>query len=165
MTRINPNDPKWTAYVLGELDKADSEAVERLLKSSPEARALVDELKAASAVLREAFDDTPEDLLTAAQRASVRQAADAGAPRWFAMMPMRWAVGALSVAVITIAVTVAVGMRTPQPMSRAATRVTEMRESTEAIQAGPIASVPSAVPPSAATTPPQDRIVRAPVDP
>ena len=124
MTRINPNDPKWTAYVLGELDKADSEAVERLLKSSPEARALVDELTAASAVLREAVDDTPADLLTAAQRASVRQAADAGAPRWFAMLPLRWAVGAVSLAAIAIAVTVALGTRTSEPASQIA-RVSE----------------------------------------
>ena len=64
MTRINPNDPKWTAYVLGELDKAESEAVERLLASSEEARALVDDLKAASLALTEAFEEAPADVLT-----------------------------------------------------------------------------------------------------
>jgi Ca-activated chloride channel family protein len=136
MTRINPNDPKWTAYVLGELDKADSEAVERLLKSSPEARALIDELNAASAVLREAVDDTPEDLLTAAQRASVRQAADARTPGWFAMLPMRWAVGAVSMAVIAIAVAVAVGMRAPRSAIEIA-RVSEV----------PVRSLPTNVSP------------------
>ena len=146
MTRINPNDPKWTAYVLGELDKADSEAVERLLTSSDEARALVDELKAASAALREALDEAPADLLTAAQRASVRQAADAQrsswqvrlawlglgsagpAPRvWFGMLPMRWALGAGSVAVIAIAVAVAVGMRAPRPASQIAESIEPLR--------------------------------------
>ncbi len=51
--RINPNDPKWTAYVLDELDEADCAAVERLLETSAEARALVNELKvAASASMR-----------------------------------------------------------------------------------------------------------------
>jgi len=45
LERVNPNDPKWTAYVLGELDEADRASVERLLETSPEARALVNELK------------------------------------------------------------------------------------------------------------------------
>ena len=130
MTRINPNDPKWTAYVLGELDKAESEAVERLLESSGEARALVEDLKAASTALTEAFDEAPADLLTAAQRASIRQAADAPRAGWFAMLPMRWAVSAASVALIAIAVSVAVrmpdpakeGVRVPeQPAAPAAT--------------------------------------------
>jgi anti-sigma factor RsiW len=53
--RINPNDPKWTAYVLGELDEGDRASVERLLETSAEARALVTELKAAASALEEAF--------------------------------------------------------------------------------------------------------------
>jgi hypothetical protein len=118
MTRINPNDPKWTAYVLGELDKAESEAVERLLESSEEARGLVEDLRTASVALAEALDEAPVDLLTPAQRASVRQAADAQTPRWFAMLPMRWALGAASVAVIAIAVSVVVRM--PEPARQAA---------------------------------------------
>ena len=137
--RINPNDPKWTAYVLGELDKADSEAVERLLESSPEARALVDDLTAASGALREAVDEAPADVLTAAQRASVRQAADAQrsswqvrlawlglgsagpAPRvWFGMLPMRWVVGAAALAVIAVAVAIGVAVRPPQPAMQVA---------------------------------------------
>jgi Ca-activated chloride channel family protein len=168
MTRINPNDPKWTAYVLGELDKADSEAVERLLKSSPEARALVDELTAASAALTEALDEAPADVLTAAQRASVRQAADAQrsrwqVPDWLAMLPMRWAVSAASLVVVAIAV--AVVMRAPQPAREIALTPAGPPPSAVPNHAAPIAPVPSAVPPSAATTPPQDRIVQAPVDP
>ena len=38
--RINPNDPKWTAYALGELDEADRASVERMIATSPEAGAL-----------------------------------------------------------------------------------------------------------------------------
>src|SRR5262245_2887073 len=105
MTRINPNDPKWTAYVLGELDKGETEAVERLLASSEEARELVDDLKAATVVLTEACDEAPAEVLTAAQRASIRQAPGALRPSWFAMPRMRWALGAAAVAVIAIAVT------------------------------------------------------------
>src|SRR6187401_2064123 len=117
--RINPNDPKWTAYVLGELDEADRAAVERLLETSAEARALVNELKVAASALDDAFvesgfsrtlqtSESPE-LLTAAQRAAVRDAADAGRERWFAHVPRlrtRWTLGlgAAAAAVIVAAV-------------------------------------------------------------
>jgi Ca-activated chloride channel family protein len=170
MTRINPNDPKWTAYVLGELDKADSEAVERLLKSSPEARALVDELTAASAALTEALDEAPADVLTPAQRASVRQAADAQRSRWLvpdwsAMLPMRWAVSAASLVVVAIAIAVAVVMRAPQPEREIALTPGGPPPSAAPHRAAAVAPVPSAVPPSAATTPIRDRILQAPADP
>ena len=34
MTRINPDDPKWTAYVLGELDGQERAAVELELENA-----------------------------------------------------------------------------------------------------------------------------------
>ncbi len=104
--RINPNDPKWTAYALGELDAADAEAVERLLESSAEARALVEELKMASVALEEAFEAEPAPVLTPAQRAAVRRAADTPAPGWFSRMPMRsaWSLGAVTAALLVAAV-------------------------------------------------------------
>jgi Ca-activated chloride channel family protein len=104
--RINPNDPKWTAYVLGELDAADAEAVERLLESSAEARALVDELKMSSVALEDAFDAQPAHTLTPAQRAAVRRAADVPAHSWFARVPRRsaWSLGAVTAALLVAAV-------------------------------------------------------------
>ena len=48
MTNFDPDDPKWTAYVLGELDDSERVAVESELKSSLEARMLVEELRVAS---------------------------------------------------------------------------------------------------------------------
>jgi Ca-activated chloride channel homolog len=175
MTRINPNDPKWTAYVLGELDKAESEAVERLLESSEEARALVDDLKAASVALTEAFDEAPADLLTAAQRASVRQAADAPTrPRWFAMLPMRWAaLSAASVAVI--AITVAVAVRAPRPVTQVAhvpeqTPSSAVGDQTAPTLPGPATALPQAVSgqprqASAAAAAPVDTVLQAPATP
>src|SRR4249919_1844313 len=45
---FNPDDPKWTAYILGELDAseraAEKAAIEELLESSEEARTYLDEL-------------------------------------------------------------------------------------------------------------------------
>ena len=104
---VNPNDPKWTAYVLGELDEADRASVERLLETSPEARALVNELKETASVLNEALtSESPELVLTAAQRAAVRNAAGAGRERWFAPVPLKWSwgLGAAAAAVIVAAV-------------------------------------------------------------
>ena len=151
MTRINPNDPKWTAYVLGELDKAESEAVERLLASSEEARALIEDLRAASVALAQACDEVPAESLTAAQRASVRRAAAAQTSRWFAIRPMRWALGAASVAVIAIAVAVAV--RAPRPVTQIA-RVSEQPAAPKvADQPAPVPAEPSAPAPAAAPRP------------
>src|SRR4030095_10746872 len=45
-------------------------------------------------------------MLTAAQRAAVRNAADAGGARWFGLVPLRWSwgVGAVAAAAIVAAV-------------------------------------------------------------
>ncbi|HZJ33493.1 MAG TPA: von Willebrand factor type A domain-containing protein [Vicinamibacterales bacterium] len=112
--RINPNDPKWTAYVLGELDEADRASVERLLEASAEARALVNELKVAASRIDEALSSESADLLTAAQRSAVRVAADAGRARWFAEVPRPWALG-LGAAAAAVIVASVVQM---QPQSR-----------------------------------------------
>jgi Ca-activated chloride channel family protein len=42
---LDPNDPRLTAFVLGELDPADCEEVESLLKESDEDRRAVDEIR------------------------------------------------------------------------------------------------------------------------
>jgi Ca-activated chloride channel family protein len=115
--RINPNDPKWTAYVLGELDEADRASVERLLESSAEARALVNELKVSASALEDALASDSPDLLSAAQRAAVHDAADTGRARWLPyVQPLLrtrwgWGLGAAAAAVIIAAV---VQMR-PEP--------------------------------------------------
>jgi Ca-activated chloride channel family protein len=116
---INPNDPKWTAYVLGELDEADRASVERLLESFPEARAFVDELKRASSALAEALASESPDVLGAAQRAAIRTAADAGRAPWLTRLPMqwRWGSGAVAAAVIVAAVVWLPG-ESPAPASR-----------------------------------------------
>src|SRR5215207_5936057 len=108
--RINPNDPKWTAYVLGELDEADCASVERLLETSAEARALVDELKAATFALQDALASASPEVLTASQRAVVRDATDAGRARWFALQQSQlrtrwvWGLGAAAAVIIVAAV-------------------------------------------------------------
>ena len=95
--RLNPNDPKWTAYVLGELDEADVQTVERLLEASPEARALIEELRSATNAIEEALAAESTPLLTTAQRAAIRREADAQTSRWF-VTPMRWGWAAAAIA-------------------------------------------------------------------
>ena len=50
---INPDDPKWTAYVLGELSDADRARVEKELESSAVAREIVEEIRLATGLLRQ----------------------------------------------------------------------------------------------------------------
>ena len=49
---IHPDDPKWTAYILGELGDAERAEVERELESSAEARELVDEIRMTTVLLK-----------------------------------------------------------------------------------------------------------------
>jgi Ca-activated chloride channel family protein len=157
--RINPNDPKWTAYVLGELDEADRASVERLLETSAEARALVNELSAGASALRQALTSELAELLTAAQRAALRNAADTDRARWFARVPVRWSwgLGAAAAAVIVAAVAPLLPER---PLPAAVSTAAPARSMTEAPQTAPQAAVPitqpSAAPakaPAVASTP------------
>jgi hypothetical protein len=108
MTRLNPDDPKWTAYILGELNVTDREAVEKELESSEEARTLVDELRfAADLTMSELRNQAPLTFLTFEQRRTIRAAAGVERPRrWFGTRPMVWAasVAAVSITLLVAAV-------------------------------------------------------------
>jgi|GEM_PF-5477755 len=75
--KLSPDDPKLTAYALGELDAAERAAVEAVLAGSPEARAAVEEIRAAAGRLTSelAAEACPE--LTPAQRAALASPATA----------------------------------------------------------------------------------------
>jgi len=93
--------------VLGELDEADRRAVERLMESSAEARALVEELEIATGALEDALASEPPLVLTPAQRAAVRREADAQQSSWFLAPRMRWgwvaALGTVAGLIIAVA--------------------------------------------------------------
>ena len=57
MTHINPDDPKWTAYALGELNGAERSAVEAELNASEEARMLVADLRFAAQLTKAELRD------------------------------------------------------------------------------------------------------------
>ena len=84
---INPDDPKWTAYVLGELDEAERAEIERLLETSDEARALVEELTVATATMKEELSSFMPLMMSPEQRAAIRSAAEPKPRRWFEVFP------------------------------------------------------------------------------
>ena len=75
---FDPEDPRLTAYALGELtDPADHAAVERTLQSSPEARAALQEIRGLTAALVAEYEQ--ERLLAAGN--------DVAPPKVVAMVP------------------------------------------------------------------------------
>src|SRR5687768_7287559 len=160
--RINSNDPKWTAYVLGELDEGERAAVERLLDASEEARALVSELKAMTATLEGALTSDVPHLLTPPQRTAVRMAAEAHgarqerliAPVW---MQWRWGLGAVAAAIVAAVVVTAVLQLSPEPQRPAA------REG-EIASAPPATAPPTTASPATESTAPMPNVESAPTD-
>ena len=73
---LDPNDPKLTAYVLGELDDADRAAVEKALGSSPELRRAVEEIRRTADLLAEHLQAELAPTLTPGQREAILQQSD-----------------------------------------------------------------------------------------
>src|SRR4051812_21138750 len=67
---FDPDDPRLTAYALGELDAADP-AVEALLAESPEARQTVDEIRATARLLAEQLGQEPSPGLRPGQHLAI----------------------------------------------------------------------------------------------
>jgi Ca-activated chloride channel homolog len=72
---INPEDPKWTAYVLGELSAAEKAQVEQELESSAAARELVDEIRIAASLLRHELVRECAPALSTEQKRTISAAA------------------------------------------------------------------------------------------
>ena len=86
---FDPDDWRWTAYLLGELDEVDRAAIERQLAADPEARAYVDSLRDTVDMLARdlsAAPATPARLDDVARKRIERAAATAprrGRRRWW----------------------------------------------------------------------------------
>ena len=70
---FNPEDPRLTSFVLGEIDDSDRAEIEQLLETSPEAQAAVKEIEETIGVLKEGLASEPTPELTAEQRATVEE--------------------------------------------------------------------------------------------
>jgi hypothetical protein len=106
--RIDPDDPKWTAYVLGELDDAEVSEIERLLETSEEARMLVEELHVAAAALKDELLPLTSAVMLPEQREAIHTEADKKSARgWLEIFPARWAWG-LGLAAASVVVFIAI---------------------------------------------------------
>src|SRR5438552_17875216 len=90
----NPDDPKWTAYVLGELSSAERAQVEKELESSAAAREAVEEIRLATTLLKNEFTKEATIEMTAQQRGAVAAAVSTSRVRPI----FRWAAAAASLA-------------------------------------------------------------------
>jgi Ca-activated chloride channel homolog len=68
---FNPDDPRLTAFALGELDGADRAEIEQLIEESPEAAAAVKDIQETIGVLNGELAVEPAPELTEAQRAAI----------------------------------------------------------------------------------------------
>ena len=113
---IHRDDPRWTAYVLGELNDADRAEIERELESSAEAREIVDEIKMMTMLLADELGkESPaaSAVMAPEQRRAVREAAAVNERP--AKRP--WMIGGFAVAAIAALLVFAVAvpslLRTP----------------------------------------------------
>jgi Ca-activated chloride channel family protein len=132
--KFNPDDPKWTAYALGELSAAERAAVEAELDASAAARETVEEIHMASTMLRDELRQS-ESVAAATLTASQRNVIQEQIPhqRWY--RPARFVPAAVAAGLLAAAVTLpliigdiasppapnltsreAAGMTTPQSM-------------------------------------------------
>jgi len=72
---IQPDDPRLTAYALGELDEAERLEVEQLLEHSPDSQTEVAAIRQTAELLGAELAGEPITTLTADQRAAIEQAA------------------------------------------------------------------------------------------
>ncbi|MCY2968395.1 MAG: hypothetical protein NT069_32995, partial [Planctomycetota bacterium] len=97
---FDPNDPRLTAWLLGELPASEREEFEQYLNTHPEARAEIELLRGACDQMRSALVSEPSPALSDAERAGVLAAAErppleAGEPATIspvstALHPKRW---------------------------------------------------------------------------
>ncbi|MEM9493920.1 MAG: hypothetical protein AAGC55_32535, partial [Myxococcota bacterium] len=73
---FDPDDPRWTAYVLGELDDAECAALERILADDLRARAHVDAIRATTDMLFRELESVPMPELGDIERTSIERAAE-----------------------------------------------------------------------------------------
>ena len=69
--KINPDDPRLTAYALGELDSDEQAEIERLIKDLPDCQKAIEEIRETARVLTHEYSQEPDLLLHSAQRRDI----------------------------------------------------------------------------------------------
>jgi len=100
----NANDPRWTAYALGEIaDEKERAEIESILAESEEMRRLVEEIRQTAGLLKEELSAEPSVGLTPAQRDRIQTKANTGRG-WFQSRPVWMALGAAAALLLAITV-------------------------------------------------------------
>jgi Ca-activated chloride channel family protein len=99
--KIDANDPKWTAYALGEItDEKERAEIESILEESEEMHRLVEDIRQTAGFLKEELRAEQPIGLTQAQRERIEEKANAG-KSWFGWRPV-WALATVAAAVLLI---------------------------------------------------------------
>ena len=98
----NMDDPRWTAYVLGELTGTERDELERVLEGDSGARAYVASLREATAAIERELAAQPPTPLDDLQRERIRRAAVARPTRRRWWIPASVTAAAASLATMTV---------------------------------------------------------------
>ena len=107
--KINPNDPKLTAYALGEIqDDNERAAIEELLEHSEEARQEVESIRAAATLLTNKLRSEPITLLSERQQQGIASKSQHQSHPFLHLARSRWGLvgGLAAVACLILAINV-----------------------------------------------------------
>lgn len=111
---FDANDPRWTAYVLGELkNEADRAEIEAHLNESGEAQRLVEEIRQSARLLGEELQAEPAFGLVASQRQRIDARIVASRP-WLRLRNP-WILASMATAATLVIVVLATGHRAYRP--------------------------------------------------
>jgi tetratricopeptide (TPR) repeat protein len=68
---MNANDPKWTSFILGEVEAEENEAIRQNIESNPAAIDRVEQIREISALIQESLNDHSPPELTAEERQAI----------------------------------------------------------------------------------------------
>src|SRR5262249_29861786 len=111
---IDRDNPKWTAYVLGELDASERAALESELESSEEAREFVQELRVAALMMKDGLAAHADATLTPEQRFSIQAASSVRAAKAWFPRTLAWTGGLAAAAVVIAAISIPSLLRSRQ---------------------------------------------------
>src|SRR5215475_10427727 len=81
---MNANDPKWTSFILRELEEEENEAIRQNIESNPDAIDRVEQIREISALIQESLNVHSPQELTAEERQAILAASHIrSGPRWF----------------------------------------------------------------------------------
>lgn len=132
--KLHPEDPRITAYVLGELGPEDAAAVEQAAEADPALQAEISEMRAIQRLLGNRLATSREQLLPSQRenvRRNAREASGAGKTTSFSGLKERlqpWLIPMSAAAVLAVATTIL--LRMPQPPEKPQATSPEPAEAT-----------------------------------